>query len=306
MSAPRRALGSLSAWRELPPSQRLGVGAELEEALRSAGYELEGETRGDEDLLVFRHRVADASFVCVPGGACARGVGDPELAALAGVMGPSTDPLLAAWRERASPRQTGNLAPFLCAVHPVLATSSSLPPDLAPDAERPYFGEGPVPEHLTGEETMRLLASLGGELRLLSESEWEYVAREGSDSQWLVGRGGTRAAMEAELESLYQDARYTPSRADGQNRFGCWGMVYGEWVADAWHDSYEGAPTDGAAWGDARPPIVIRGGAASMYPFQDDSGLLACHVAYRERADFEGVTAGVRLAADLPSSFHED
>jgi formylglycine-generating enzyme required for sulfatase activity len=35
-----------------------------------------------------------------------------------------------------------------------------------------------------------------------------------------------------------------------------------EYVADAWHDSYEGAPTDGSAWAAGDPErIVIRGGS---------------------------------------------
>ncbi len=34
-----------------------------------------------------------------------------------------------------------------------------------------------------------------------------------------------------------------------------------EWCADAWHDSYEGAPTDGTAWERGGGPArVLRGG----------------------------------------------
>ena len=39
-----------------------------------------------------------------------------------------------------------------------------------------------------------------------------------------------------------------------------------EWTEDCWHDSYEGAPTDGSAWlcpeGQIGPRLVGRGGAS--------------------------------------------
>jgi formylglycine-generating enzyme required for sulfatase activity len=37
-----------------------------------------------------------------------------------------------------------------------------------------------------------------------------------------------------------------------------------EWVEDAYHESYEGAPTDGSAWEDPTPKHrVVRGGSWS-------------------------------------------
>ncbi len=64
----------------------------------------------------------------------------------------------------------------------------------------------------------------GKRYRLLSEAEWEYVAR--SDTITTA------------------DARARP------NGFGVYGMFggVGEWLRDCWHDSYDGAPGDGGVW----------------------------------------------------------
>ena len=56
--------------------------------------------------------------------------------------------------------------------------------------------------------------------------------------------------------------------AEIANAFGCWGFgLQPEVCADAWHDSYDGAPNDGLPrFGNG--PRVTRGGAAMLYPWQ--------------------------------------
>ena len=41
-----------------------------------------------------------------------------------------------------------------------------------------------------------------------------------------------------------------------------------EWCADHWHESYEGAPTDGSAWTTGGDDLrrVLRGGSWDHYP----------------------------------------
>ncbi|RKZ41315.1 MAG: formylglycine-generating enzyme family protein, partial [Gammaproteobacteria bacterium] len=34
-----------------------------------------------------------------------------------------------------------------------------------------------------------------------------------------------------------------------------------EWCADAWHDNYEGAPSDGSIWEKEKGQPVVRGGS---------------------------------------------
>ena len=70
-----------------------------------------------------------------------------------------------------------------------------------------------------------------------------------------------------------------------------------EWVADCWHHSYEGAPTDGSAWTSGcgfKWAVVVRGGAWPYIP----QGLRA---AYREvyRPSNRNIAVGFRLVQDL-------
>ena len=54
------------------------------------------------------------------------------------------------------------------------------------------------------------------------------------------------------------------------NAFGLYDMHgnVDEWCADAWHNNYEGAPSDGSVWeiGNESSPRVIRGGAWDDVP----------------------------------------
>ena len=97
--------------------------------------------------------------------------------------------------------------------------------------------------------------------RLLSESEWEYVAR-----------AGTRTAYHFGSSISPGDANYdgnvgktTPVGSYPANDFGLHdvhGNVW-EWVEDCWHGSYGGAPSDGSAWvtGGECGRRVLRGGS---------------------------------------------
>lgn len=122
----------------------------------------------------------------------------------------------------------------------------------------------------------------GRRYRLLSESEWEYAARGGSEAglsrPW--GNSTTRACQFANvLDQTYRSAendrgasffdcedgyaKTAPVGSFKPNGFGLYDMLGNvwEWVADCYHDSYKGAPADGSAW--VAPPCkrrVNRGG----------------------------------------------
>jgi formylglycine-generating enzyme required for sulfatase activity len=124
----------------------------------------------------------------------------------------------------------------------------------------------------------------GQEYRLPSEAEWEYAVRAGSATARSAPRfwGGDpadacryanvydlagRSALG--LDWAHHDCQdgYAQTAPVGRfrpNDFGLYdvlGNVW-EWMADCWHDSYQGAPGDGGAWltGDCTRR-VLRGGS---------------------------------------------
>ena len=110
----------------------------------------------------------------------------------------------------------------------------------------------------------------GKSYRLLSESEWEYVARAGTTTRYNWGNeiGHNRANCDG-CGSRWDNEKTAPVGAFSAN---AWGLhdVHGnvwEWVEDCWNDSYTGAPADGSAWesGDCSER-VLRGGSWFYVP----------------------------------------
>ena len=91
----------------------------------------------------------------------------------------------------------------------------------------------------------------GRQYRLLSESEWEYVARAGADTRyWWGDEIGSNRANCSGCGSLWDGQHTAPVGSFSPNGFGLYD-VYGnvwEWVEDCQATSYEGAPDDGTAW----------------------------------------------------------
>ena len=103
----------------------------------------------------------------------------------------------------------------------------------------------------------------GKAYRLLSESEWEYVARAGTTGPYHYGAG--ISLDQANFDGLSgQRNRTVPVGSFPANRFGLHD-VHGnvmEWVQDCAHENYDGAPRDGSAWesGDCKHRISRGGG----------------------------------------------
>ena len=112
----------------------------------------------------------------------------------------------------------------------------------------------------------------GEAYRLLSESEWEYMARAGTTGPFHFG--ATLSTAQANYNGSYtygsgRKGRYRkrtePVGSFPANAFGVHD-VHGnvsEWVEDCWHRSYAGAPADGRAWtvGGDCGRRVLRGGS---------------------------------------------
>ena len=117
----------------------------------------------------------------------------------------------------------------------------------------------------------------GENYRLLSESEWEYVARSGAASHYSWGNTANHefanygAEKCCEGATLDQDRwlNTSPVGAFKANKFGLndmHGNVW-EWTQDCWNESYVGAPTNGDAWesGDCTRRM-LRGGSWRVPP----------------------------------------
>ena len=140
----------------------------------------------------------------------------------------------------------------------------------------------------------------GKSYRLLSEAEWEYVARGGTATTWYWGDDETDQCLHANGFDRSAKRRYpkwqTVECDDGAvhtseageykaNAFGSARYVsgnVGEWVEDCWNESYAGAPADGSAWTSGNcKKRVVRGGSWLDFPryirsanrFRNDTGL---------------------------------
>jgi formylglycine-generating enzyme required for sulfatase activity len=139
----------------------------------------------------------------------------------------------------------------------------------------------------------------GKAYRLLSEAEYEYAARAGTQTVFPWGdQAGTNNANCKDCGSEWDGVKPAPVGSFPPNAFGLNDMVGNifEWVADCWHDNYQGAPADGSPWltgGDCtRRPI--RGGSF-YYP----STTVASAFRYWAKGNTWGATLGFRVARTL-------
>ena len=119
--------------------------------------------------------------------------------------------------------------------------------------------------------------------RLPSEAEWEYACRAGTTTPFHFGPSiTTDLANYRGTDHEYKGETYSGAYGQGPhgeyreettevgsfevaNAFGLYDMhgnVW-EWCLDHWHNTYEGAPTDGSAWlsGNENASRVLRGGS---------------------------------------------
>ena len=139
----------------------------------------------------------------------------------------------------------------------------------------------------------------GEDYRLLSEAEWEYVARAGTETAYSWGDdiGSNRATCHGCGSQLGAGEYAVPVGSFEPNAFGVYDMHgnVAEWVADCWNPGYAGAPADGSAWRRGNCEYgVWRGGGAWSYPDQ----VRAAHRATNNSGD-RGLWNGFRVARTL-------
>ena len=142
----------------------------------------------------------------------------------------------------------------------------------------------------------------GEAYRLLSESEWEYVARAGTTGRQPFGDGDDFYAwVHEQTNTGFEGDQYEHTAPVGSflvNRFGLYDMLgnVNEWVEDCWNESYRGAPAAGGAWlsGDCAYHIT-RGG--SYFTWSSDDLAFT----YRSARDtgMRGVYTGFRVARTI-------
>jgi formylglycine-generating enzyme required for sulfatase activity len=105
----------------------------------------------------------------------------------------------------------------------------------------------------------------GRPYRLLSEAEWEYAARAGSDTVYSWGDDiDNNKAVCIGCGSQWDDREPVPVGSFAANRFGLYDMQGNvwEWCDDSWHPNYQDAPKNGSVWQGGDPSWgVIRGGS---------------------------------------------
>ena len=148
----------------------------------------------------------------------------------------------------------------------------------------------------------RLSLRSGLSFTLPSEAQWEYACRASTTTPFAFGETITPELANYDGEDTYANAhgpkrecrkQTTPVGMFPANAWGLQDMHGNVWelCLDTWHDSYEGAPTDGSPWltGDSSGK-VLRGG--SWYDFPRN-----CRSAYRyrPRPDNAEGSAGFRV-----------
>jgi formylglycine-generating enzyme required for sulfatase activity/serine/threonine protein phosphatase PrpC len=146
--------------------------------------------------------------------------------------------------------------------------------------------------------TRWLSKQTGKRYRLLSEAEWEYVARAGTTTSfWWGTRAGAGNAHCFDCKTDFSTSKPARIGTYKPNAFGLYdtaGNLF-EWVHDCYHAGYKDAPDDGSVWdgGDCKVRIV-RGGA---YGSPADS--MRVENRHKFQSGKGQYNVGIRVARDL-------
>lgn len=155
--------------------------------------------------------------------------------------------------------------------------------------------------HVSWQDAHRYVAWLsrltGKNYRLLSEAEWEYAARAGTNTHFSFGDDDSLLRQHAWF-TANADEKTHPVGGLMPNPWGLYDLHgnVAEWVEDCYHEDYRGAPSDGKPWVDGNcERRVVRGGAF-IYPAK------ALRSAARDWLEFDDRLkdyVGFRIARDL-------
>jgi formylglycine-generating enzyme required for sulfatase activity len=184
-----------------------------------------------------------------------------------------------------SPQHLVTVQPFFLGKYPItqvqwqaVANLPQVNQALDPDPSRFKGADRPVEQvswYDCVEFCERLSQYTGRDYRLPSEAEWEYACRAGTTTPFHFGETITTDLANynrAGAKGKYREETTPVGSFQVANAFGLYDMhgnVW-EWCLDQWHDSYEGAPSDGQAWvtndNDNHSRRLLRGGSWLNYP----------------------------------------
>ena len=277
-------LATLKVWSKLEASQKNKVAKSL---AKSLGEDFSFvDLVGVHQLARFQNAKLKLHFIAIPGGKYSMGLTDDEkneLTRLAKKHGIEEAKYFARdIAETARPAHTVKLPPFLCAQAPVTGAQGKKFTKLAEllDGHHKIYWYGAKAALQLTEQS---------DTRLLTEAEWEYIARAGGTQTWLSG--------EEDPQAYVQRIR-SGKLLEDDHPFGVCGLGWGTWVEDGWHLGFKNAPADGSAWEPREVPNVVRSGAFLSYPWQTPGEEFMLHTAYRER--IQNKNFPILLACDLP------
>ncbi len=147
-----------------------------------------------------------------------------------------------------------------------------------------------------------LSETTGEHYRLLSEAEWEYACRAGTDTEYSFGDSISRKQAQYSDNGYGSANKTVPVGSFEPNQFGLYDMHGNvrEWCEDYWHRTYKGAPVDGSAWigdSDDKRYNVLRGGSWDL-----DPEYLRARFRYLSILFNGSYTVGFRVARTLASN----
>jgi formylglycine-generating enzyme required for sulfatase activity len=216
---------------------------------------------------------------------------------------PATD---SAANKNERPQHAVTVSPFYLGEYPVTNEEYARFLEANPDVREPelwsdrrFNGPRQPVVGVSWDEARHFAEWAGG--RLPSEAEWEYAARAGTQTTyWWGDKFEPKRVNCRDSGSEWGGEQASPVDAFPANPWGLHdtaGNVL-EWVADCWHDTYEGAPENASPWlesgGGDCGRRVLRGGSWLMAWWDVRSG-----VRFGNSADFRNYDVGFRLAQDI-------